>query len=1680
MHEETVMTMNRTACTRSRTLLLALAVVCLLPWTAMADNDKPDKEPEKLHLRAGSFDPKKETGPASLPAAAQYLPPQAKAVGIRGRYNLVQFDAPIRPEWQEAIRGTGAKIVQYVPDYAFVVQMTPAQETDVRNVPHVTFVGNYKPSWKVDPDLLMTLSGPGAIPPEWSVVVQPGESIAPILAAMKRIYPGMQLVKGGDDGARRVVIRVAPATAITLLQYILDNDAIAWVEPYYERKLLNDESVWVIQSGVRVAGDVGGLEYANSAPIWTHGIRGTGQIVAVADSGLTDNDCFFRPAPAHQSVAAPGAITVDATKRKVLAYNVLPGAQDGDHLGTGTNPCDYHGSHVNGSIGGDSDTNLSSAGSAGHNTADGMAPQSKLVFQDIGALDANSDCSLAGIPNDLHDLFDQAYNAGARIHSDSWGGGDNGVYDTESQQVDDYMFTNEYMLTLFAAGNAGPTATTVGSPGTSKNTLTIAAGTRGSNTAGMRMAYYSGRGPTVDGRTKPDILAPGDSIVSHNGDATACNTQTMSGTSMATPTTAGAAILARQYFADGWYPSGAAVPGNSMTPTSAALKAVLTAGARAMTDRDCQTALCPAGNGIVAASPNPAEGWGRVTLADSLYFSTASVPASTIKLKLWDVPNNAGVTTGVNAEYILPSVAAGTRLHIMLAWNDVPGALGAAKDLVDDLNLEVIAPNGTTIYHGNQWAATATGLPKASSVGPAAYDTLNNLEGVQIAAPAAGDYRIRVRGFNVPGYPNLYDSRQGYAIAATGSFSNTCALAAPAGLGATTPSANQVNLSWSAVPGATGYAIYRSLAGQASCATGMAQIGNTNGTTFNDTTVQGGFQYSYYVKTLSPCDGPASNCVTVTTTGNCTLKPVFAGLTSATNAGTASCAVNLSWSAATSSCPLGNTVKYNIYRSTTPGFTPAAGNRIQSCVSGTTFNDTGMTSGQSYFYVVRAEDSTTANGGPCNGGNEDTNAVTQSATPLGNTTTVGTWTDSDTNTRNQLILAGSWAIVSTADNAGYPQTGTYAYKTSAGTTNYPDSTCASARTPVISLAGNTTVSFWERHSAEFQFDGIVVEYSTNGGSSWTKLNGNAMYGGATFTNAGNACGYATTDSAFQSTANPPQAFTAYASRSFNVTASAGTNFVVRWTLSSDGGVNDLGFLLDNISITNANVPQACVICTTPGVPTGLAATTPSNNTVHLAWSAGSPAGATYNVYRSNGACPGGVFSQIASGIAALTYDDSGLTGGSAYSYKVAAVDITAGCVSAFSSCAGATATGGPGLSSRGRTTSARPEDTSSASSATRWIYNSGATTLVPPGIGSVYAVSNDRVLHGLVGGAAGGGLWGASFTPWLTNAPVQSRPPVPSIPIGASTKEVFLGAQDGNVYCVDANNGTQIWRTAAPLGDMIQASVGGIFSIYGGGLNLLAAGTRNSSTPNAMYGLNPNTGATAWMFNNGGGASGIGIIAGDPFFDYGSVNPAKNKVYFTSRSLTGGSTGTVWCLDITGASATLCSEPGSSWPVSIGDADSAPTLFNNRLYIGTNSGAVYCLNPLTGATIWTINVGDGPIKGFVDPDWMASNIPYRLYIATSTKVTALVDNGASASTFWSQSIASPSIPLYTGTELYVGSSDGRLYEMTNLAAGAPTVKSVQLGTGAYSVGSPSYDFSNGLAYVGTDSGKLYAVTVPLP
>src|SRR5205085_11290017 len=103
-----------------------------------------------------------------------------------------------------------------------------------------------------------------------------------------------------------------------------------------------------------------------------------------------------------------------------------------------------------------------------------------------------------------------------------------------------------------------------------------------------------------------------------------------------------------------------------------------------------------------------------------------------------------------------------------------------------------------------------------------------------------------------------------------------------------------------------------------------------------------------------------------------------------------------------------------------------------------------------------------------------------------------------------------------------------------------------------------------------------------------------------------------------------------------------------------------------------------------------------------------------------------------------------------------------------------------------------------------------------------------------------------------------------------------------------------------------------------------------------------------------------------------------------------------------------------------------------------------------------------------------------LYFSTTNHVWAIVDNGATASLKWQRATAAPSIPLFTGSALLYGSSDGSLHQLTNLNSAAPTHTSLALGGGTAVVGSPSYDFSNDMAYVGTDAGAIYAVTLPLP
>jgi hypothetical protein len=404
--------------------------------------------------------------------------------------------------------------------------------------------------------------------------------------------------------------------------------------------------------------------------------------------------------------------------------------------------------------------------------------------------------------------------------------------------------------------------------------------------------------------------------------------------------------------------------------------------------------------------------------------------------------------------------------------------------------------------------------------------------------------------------------------------------------------------------------------------------------------------------------------------------------------------------------------------------------------------------------------------------------------------------------------------------------------------------------------------------------------------------------------------------------------------------------------------------------------------------------------------------------------------------------------------------------------------------STGKAVSVRPQDTTGNA---KWVYSTGASTLTAPGRDVfVYVASNDRILHAVTGGI-GGGTWPSTWKPMVMNAPAQDRFGVPHVSVPPATKVVFLGAQDGKVRSVDADTGALLVTSnlLADTGGMVQGAIAGNYRAYDAtALDLVFAGTRNTTTGNRLWALDMvNLGAgsgTSFSFDNGGTgtpANAFGIVSSQPSVDY-----AAKRIYFTTRKKAGASQQTVWCVSFTASAFTAC--PGFAPSTAVGDVDGSVIPWKGNLYVGDNEGTVWVLDANTGATKKSFATGDGPVKGFLFPHFAAN--PMRLYCSTSSKVWAFTWDGTVLDSVWKSgtggvAVSSPSIPTFDGTSVFVGSSDGRLHQLTNLAADPPAHTSLILGPGTGAVGSPTLDYAvPNLLYVGTDAGLVYAVQHPIP
>jgi hypothetical protein len=653
------------------------------------------------------------------------------ATTAAGDYTLVKFAGPVTPAQLQAL-SAAATIYTYLPHDTFLVRLHAGATSGlaVQAAIGAAWTGAYLPEYKI----ARGASELGLLAPVEDrtvmVTVYPDADLSRIVAAATKL-PGATLV-GSDHGSRfsRVRLRVSGGELLHVTTELAAIRDVFWVDVEGRREMLNDTTIFVGQSG---------LDAGQTTPIFDRGIHGEGQIVAYIDTGVDADSCYFRdPARGLPPVNACGGTVVDLNQRKVIATDFLAAGECAGGIASNEWDTQGHGSHVGATIAGDNFANPVT-----HDPGDGMAPAAKLVVQDAGFLTDNcGDLPGIGCPVvDLTPIFQQAFTQGARIHTNSWGDRENfnpqNTYTAACQDVDEFMFTHPDFLILFAAGNSGPGAGSVGSPSTAKNTISVGATLRG--TAANSMASFSSCGPTADGRIKPDLTMPGSNIVSARSDTNVasnnCNTASMSGTSMASPGAAGMAALVRQYYVDGHFPSGAPVVADRFTPTAALIKATMLNSTKTMTGT---------GTGAV---PNNCQGWGRVLLEDTLFFT-----GQARRLLAFE---DAGFPQGGagQTKTFTVTVAAGQQLRTTLAWTDFPSTPAANINLNNDLDLQVSGPSGT--FLGNVFSGSA------STTGGSA-DRRNNVEQVTLLAPIAGTYTITVRAFNVP------SSAQTFALVVSG------------------------------------------------------------------------------------------------------------------------------------------------------------------------------------------------------------------------------------------------------------------------------------------------------------------------------------------------------------------------------------------------------------------------------------------------------------------------------------------------------------------------------------------------------------------------------------------------------------------------------------------------------------------------------------------------------------------------------------------------------------------------------------------------------------------------------------------------------------------------------------------------------------------------------------------------
>jgi subtilisin-like proprotein convertase family protein len=697
------------------------------------------------------------------------------------RMHLVQFAGPVQSPWFDALLKTGVTIVDYVPNNTYIVYGDATALAYLQSwataSSFVQWEGSYQKDHKIHPRARSVDSNGAArsIGTEYFTIQlqDDPEANADTLTLINRLRLEPITRESRLPHFYNITVKLDPAN----IDAIAAQPDVVSIHPYFTPQKLDERQDQIIAgnlSGNSPTGP-GYLAWLASKGFTQAQFTTSGFVVDLSDSGI-DNGTT---SPGHFGLYTSG----DTNGGGRVVYNRLEGTPN---TGSTLQGCDGHGNinaHIIAAFNSLSN-GFPHADSAGYLYDLGVCPFVKVgssVIFDPGTFTS---------PN-YANLQSQAYHDGARISNNSWGANTAGAYDSDAQSYDALVRDaqpsgstfpvagNQEMVIVFAAGNAGSGAQTVGSPGTAKNVIVVGAAENvrsmstangGNNSSGNDgcttpdtdannandIVGFSSRGPCTDGRVKPDIAAPGSHITggapqtspppsnTGTGTALACFTgegvcalpgggtsgsasnffpvgqrfyTESSGTSHSTPCVAGACALIRQYFIN-----------NGLTPPSPAMtKAFLMNSARYMTGASANDTL-----------PSNNQGMGELNLGTAFDSVTRFMRDEVSS----DLVTNSGATRTFLGMIADPSKP----FHVTLAWTDAPGPTSGSA-YKNDLDLTVTVGGNT--YRGNVFSG-------ANSVTGGTADPRNNAESVFLPAGMSGPFTVTVTAANInsDGVPN--------------------------------------------------------------------------------------------------------------------------------------------------------------------------------------------------------------------------------------------------------------------------------------------------------------------------------------------------------------------------------------------------------------------------------------------------------------------------------------------------------------------------------------------------------------------------------------------------------------------------------------------------------------------------------------------------------------------------------------------------------------------------------------------------------------------------------------------------------------------------------------------------------------------------------------------------------------